>query len=319
MPGPAGPDRRVGRDDRRRRGGRLPAAARRPPAGVRPRRASTATPRGLPRQRLAVRAVLPGRARGAPGRRPPGRRPPPPRLAGRARRAIFRASRYADDPIVGGRGDRHDAPQPRLPRLDRRTRRSPSSACAPGDAASRRRTPTGSTCWPPASRRAELVNTVSPGYAARGADARVRDGPRRPAARARATGSSGSSTGSTPTVWDPATDADLAAPYSRGDLAGQGRLPGGPAGARRVRPGRRRAGPRDDRAARPAEGLRPARRRGADAAGARRAARSSRAAATRRSPTRSGRSPRHRRAGSRSSSGSTARWPAGSTPAPTSS
>ena len=42
------------------------------------------------------------------------------------------------------------------------------------------------------------------------------------------------------TVWDPATDADLAAPYSRGRPVRQGGLPGRPADAARVRPGRRR-------------------------------------------------------------------------------
>ena len=58
-------------------------------------------------------------------------------------------------------------------------------------------TPTASTCCAPGSSAAELVNTVSPGLRRRGADAGVRDGPRRRAACARATGSSGSSTGST--------------------------------------------------------------------------------------------------------------------------
>ena len=68
-------------------------------------------------------------------------------------------------------------------------------------------------------------------------------------------------------IWDPATDRDLAAPFSRGRSRRQGRVPRRPAGAGRVRSGRRRAGHRDDRAPGPAEGLRPARRRHARAAG----------------------------------------------------
>ena len=63
------------------------------------------------------------------------------------------------------------------------------------------------------------------------------------------------------TVWDPATDADIAAPYSRARPTRQGRLPGRPARARRLRPRRPRGRHRHDRPARSAEGLRPAGRR----------------------------------------------------------
>ena len=110
--------------------------------------------------------------------------------------AIFRdaALRRRSDRRAGG--DRHDAPQPRLSRLDRRRARSRSSACARrrrAGAGRRRDRPAAR----PASSAAELVNTVSPGFARRGADARVRDGPRRRCCARRATGSSGSSTAST--------------------------------------------------------------------------------------------------------------------------
>ena len=66
-------------------------------------------------------------------------------------------------------------------------------------------------------------------------------------------------------LWNPATDAALAAPYSRDDRVGQGRLPGGPPRPSwgSIRPTRPVLG--DDRPARPPEGLRPARRGGAGA------------------------------------------------------
>ena len=63
--------------------------------------------------------------------------------------AIFRDARYADDPIVGGRRDPADAPQPRLPRLDAAER--PRAARA---AARRRRRPARRGWGRPAARRA---------------------------------------------------------------------------------------------------------------------------------------------------------------------
>ena len=59
------------------------------------------------------------------------------------------------------------------------------------------------------------------GLRARGAHARVRDGPRRRRCGPRATGSSGSSTASTPTSGTRPTDPALAAPFSRDDPAGK--------------------------------------------------------------------------------------------------
>ena len=52
-----------------------------------------------------------------------------------------------------------------------------------------------------------------------------------------ATGTSASSTGSTRTLWNPATDAALAATYSAADPRRQGGLPAGPADAGGLRPG----------------------------------------------------------------------------------
>ena len=43
------------------------------------------------------------------------------------------------------------------------------------------------------------------------------------------------------TVWDPATDPDLAAPYSLADRTGKAACRADLLGARRLRPGRRRA------------------------------------------------------------------------------
>ena len=271
---------------------------------------------GLRGQRLAVRAVRPGRARGTAGGRAPGRRAPPPRLAGRAGRHLPR-------PVVRGRSDRRsrgaglDAPQPRVPRLDRECGAAPARSAA-GWRGSR---PERGRGRPPGGRHRGGRDREHglPDVRARGADAGVRDGPRSTASRSAGTGSSGSSTGSTrrsgirrPTGTSPRrTHAAIspARPVSRADLLA----------AHRVRSGRRRAGHRDDRAPRPAEGLRPAGRCDAGAAGPRWARWSSRATATRRWPIRSARSPRHRRGRSRSSSGSIGPWRAGSTRAPTSS
>ena len=86
--------------------------------------------RRLRRQRLAVRAVRAGRA-GDAARATAGRSTSSISTTGRpGRPAIFRALRYADDPIIGAGGDRHDAPQPRLSRLDRQRRPGPARAAA---------------------------------------------------------------------------------------------------------------------------------------------------------------------------------------------
>ena len=121
--------------------------------------------------------------------------------------------------------------------------------------------------------RADLVNTVSPTFAAEaltpavgfGLDPTLRwkAGQRDLDGRPRFFGILN---GIDPAVWDPATDADLASGYDRNDPVGQGRLPGRPPRAGRLRSGRRRPGPRDDRPARPPEGLRPAGRGRATAA-----------------------------------------------------
>ena len=135
---------------RRRRGRRLPAPPRRPPGGVRPRRASTATP-------PATTPTTPGGSGCSAG--PRSRRSAP--TAGRVDvlhlhdwhtgpAAIFRDARYADDPVIGARGDPDDAPQPRLPRLDAAGAARPARP-APRRRGRRRRTPTGSTCCAPAS------------------------------------------------------------------------------------------------------------------------------------------------------------------------
>ena len=119
-------------------------------------------------------------------------------------------------------------------------------------------------------------------------------------------------------LWDPATDPALAAPLlpRRIDPA---RRAAAPTSSRRV--GMDPADPRpvlgDDRPARPAEGLRHPRRRGARAAQARASGSSSRASARPSSSRRCGRSRRRAAgaAGSCSSSASTATSPARSTPA----
>ena len=139
----------------------------------------------------------------------------------------------------------------------------------------------------------------------RGTHARVRDGPRRPAAPA-----------GRPVHRDPqrAGQHGLGSRHGPGScralFAGrprrQGGVPGGPARAGRLRSGRRRPGHRDDRAAGSAEGLRPACRRHARSPGGGWPRDRPGNAATRRSPMRSARSRRPRPIGSRSSSGSTA-------------
>ena len=140
--------------------------------------------RRLRRQRLAVRAVLPGRARGAARGRPARRRPPPARLAHRAGGDLPRRALRGRPDHRRGR-DPADAPQPRLPRLDAARPRSASSGCGRA---------TGSC-----AADADGIDLLRAGHRAgrarqhglarvrgRGADAGLRDGPRwRPAREGR--------------------------------------------------------------------------------------------------------------------------------------
>ncbi len=142
-PGPEGADRHLGCDGRGRRGERVSLAPHRLPARVRPRGAVRRCRRRLPGQRLAVRAVLPGGARGDPDGRAAGRRAAPARLAhGSGGRVPRRAIRGRPDRGAGG--DPPDAAQPRLPRLGA-AGPSPRARAAPGRRGPPRRTPMGST------------------------------------------------------------------------------------------------------------------------------------------------------------------------------
>ena len=301
----AGPAR--GRDRRRRRG-RLPAAPGRRPRCLRPRGVLR-----LPRRPVAVRRVLPRGARGAAARRPPldvlhvhdwhtG-----PALLERARGDAARDPFFAGIAVVvtlhnlayhGWTGRAH------------RPARPPARRAARGRQPRRHR--------PPAARRSSgrRWRTRSRRVRPRVADAGVRDGPRRRAAR------QGQPLPRDPQRHRPRRLEPGRRPGARRPVLArrpgrQGRLPARPPRAQRLRPGDDRIVLGHDRAAGPPEGLRPARRRGAGAARRRRPGRSSRAAATRRSPTRSGRSRPRTRPASRLSSASTARWPVGSTRART--
>ena len=95
-----------------------------------------------------------------------------------------------------------------------------------------------------------------------------------------------------PTVWDPATDPTSRRRTRADDLSGQGGLPRRPPDAARLRSRRRRRRARDDRAARPAEGLRPPRRRGPRLLAGGRPDRRPGVRRPRASPSRSGRSSR---------------------------
>ena len=132
--------------------------------------------------------------------------------------AIFRDARYADDPVVGRAAilmTLHNlAYHGWTPRLG-----LPQLGLVPGDG-----------IVPPAAdgidllragiERAELTNTVSPGFAEEaltpafgmGLDSVLREMGDR---------FFGILNGLDTTVWDPATDADLAAPYARSDLGGK--------------------------------------------------------------------------------------------------
>ncbi len=132
--------------------------------------------------------------------------------------AIFRDARYDDDPIIGQAAilmTLHNlayhgwTPRSKLSQL----------GLAPGDGVVARAAD-GVDLLASGIERAELINTVSPGFAA---EALTRefgmglDG----LLRARGDRFVGILNGLDTTVWDPATDADLAASYSRGDLLGK--------------------------------------------------------------------------------------------------
>ena len=128
--------------------------------------------------------------------------------------AIFRDARYADDPIIGRAAiltTLHNlAYHGWTPRA-----RSRSSGWHPATGSCRPNAD-GIDLLRSAIERAELVNTVSPGFAAEaltpafgmGLDATL---------RAMGDRFIGILNGLDTTVWDPATDADLAARYSRAD------------------------------------------------------------------------------------------------------
>jgi starch synthase len=132
--------------------------------------------------------------------------------------AIFRDERYADDPIIGRAAmllTIHNlayhgwTPRTALGQLGLRPGDGIVSATADGIDLLR-----------VGIERAELVNTVSPGFATEaltpafgmGLDSDL---------RVKGDRFVGILNGLDTTLWDPANDADLAAPYSRGDLAGK--------------------------------------------------------------------------------------------------
>jgi len=132
--------------------------------------------------------------------------------------AIFRDDRYADDPIVGGAAiliTLHNlayhgwTPRADLGQLGLR----PGDGVVAPDA-------DGLDLLLAGIDRAELANTVSPGFAAEALTPEFGmglDG----ALRAKGDRFSGILNGLDTGVWDPATDADLAAPYSRHDRSGK--------------------------------------------------------------------------------------------------
>ncbi len=132
--------------------------------------------------------------------------------------AIFRDARYADDPVVGGAAilmTLHNlayhgwTPRARLGQLGLR----PGDGIVATDAV-------GIDLLAAGIERAELVNTVSPGFAAEAltpAFGMGLDG----LLRARGDRFVGILNGLDTTVWDPATDGDLAATYARGSLGGK--------------------------------------------------------------------------------------------------
>jgi starch synthase len=131
--------------------------------------------------------------------------------------AIYRDVRYADDPIVGRAAilvTLHNlayhgwTPRSALGQL----------GLAPGDGVVEADAD-GIDLLLSAIERAELANTVSPGFAAEALTPAFGMGLDR-ALKAKGDRFSGILNGLDTRVWDPATDADLAAPYSRDDLTG---------------------------------------------------------------------------------------------------
>jgi len=132
--------------------------------------------------------------------------------------AIWRDERYADDPVIGGAAmlmTLHNlayhgwTPRERLPQL----------GLLPGDGIVQE-DGTGIDLLRVGIERSELVNTVSPGFAAEAltpAFGMGLDG----ALRAKGDRFLGILNGLDTTVWDPATDEDLAAAYSRADRGGK--------------------------------------------------------------------------------------------------
>jgi starch synthase len=132
--------------------------------------------------------------------------------------AIFRDARYADDPIIGGAAilmTLHNlayhgwTPRARVGQLGLR----PGDGVVPTDA-------DGIDLLAEGIERADLANTVSPGFAAEAltpAFGMGLDG----ALRAKGDRFIGILNGLDTTVWDPSTDRDLAATYDRADRTGK--------------------------------------------------------------------------------------------------
>ncbi len=132
--------------------------------------------------------------------------------------AIWRDERYADDPVIGAAAmliTLHNlayhgwTPRERLAQLGLR----PGDGIAQADG-------TGIDLLRVGIERSELVNTVSPGFAAEALTPEFGmglDG----VLRSRGDRFMGILNGLDTAVWDPATDADLAAPYALEDLTGK--------------------------------------------------------------------------------------------------
>lgn len=132
--------------------------------------------------------------------------------------AVWRDERYADDPVIGRAAmliTLHNlayhgwTPRERLAQLGLR----------PGDGVVQE-DGTGIDLLRVGIERSELVNTVSPGFAAEALTPAFGMGLDR-MLRAKGDRFMGILNGLDTTVWDPATDADLAAPYSRADRSGK--------------------------------------------------------------------------------------------------
>ncbi len=132
--------------------------------------------------------------------------------------AIYRDARYADDPVIGGAAMLLTLHNLAYHGWTQRNRLA-QLGLAPGDGTVPREAD-GIDLLLAGIERAEVVNTVSPGFAAealRPAFGMGLDG----ALRARGDRFIGILNGLDTTVWDPATDADLAAPYARADRTGK--------------------------------------------------------------------------------------------------